>query len=50
VGADSAARIDVLVDPDNDPATADGYLREAPGTANYTITLNADGTVAGSIC
>jgi general secretion pathway protein G len=50
VGLTSVDRINELVDPDGVPATADGYLREAPGTANYTITLNANGTVTGSIC
>ena len=40
---DSDGRIKVLVD--------DKYLRTAPSKANYTITLNGDGTVsAGTAC
>jgi prepilin-type N-terminal cleavage/methylation domain-containing protein len=41
VGADSTARIAVL--------TAAKYLKEAPGTANYTVALAADGTVTGTL-
>lgn len=48
-GATSADRIAELVNPGGG-AAGDGYLREPPGTGNYTITLNADGTVTGSIC
>lgn len=46
-GADSAARIAALVNPAGGGAD-DGFLREAPSSPDYTITLESDGQVRAS--
>jgi general secretion pathway protein G len=48
-GANSDARFAKLLNPDGVATTADGYLREAPSSTKYTITLPDDqGTVTAS--
>jgi general secretion pathway protein G len=49
--ASTSGRMDLLLDPNSDNDKSDGYLRQAPSNAGYTITIsNNSGAITSVGC